>query len=168
MKCKWYTDFEGACTNGECPYRGDTCPTSEYPEVCRHAEAVRETKLNTKELATALRICTNEEECGCENCPYVHLSESGICCENCLKLQAADMLEKLAAEKDEKKPEWISVKDRLPEKKNEAYLCSLDSCLFPGSQYIDIRAFCDDGKWEANGTVTHWMPLPELPKEEER
>lgn len=78
------------------------------------------------------------------------------------------MLEKLAAEKDAKKPEWISVKDRLPDQKYEAYLCSLDSCLFPGSQYINIRVFCDDGKWEANGTVTHWMPLPELPKEEER
>jgi len=41
MKCRWYADLEGVCTNGECPYRGDTCPTSEYPEVCRHAEAVR-------------------------------------------------------------------------------------------------------------------------------
>ncbi len=38
MKCKWYADFEGVCTNGECPYRGDTCPTSEYPEVCKYAE----------------------------------------------------------------------------------------------------------------------------------
>ena len=38
MKCKWYVDFEGVCTNGECPYRGDTCPTSEHQEVCRYAE----------------------------------------------------------------------------------------------------------------------------------
>lgn len=33
MKCTWYADFEGVCNNGECPYRGDTCPTSEHPEV---------------------------------------------------------------------------------------------------------------------------------------
>ena len=115
MKCRWYTEFEGVCNNGKCPYRDDTCPTSEYPEVCRYAEEKQEPELNAEELATALRICTNEEcGCGCENCPYIHLSESGICCENCLKLQAADMLEKLAAEKDEKKLEGISVKDRLP------------------------------------------------------
>ena len=38
MKCKWYAEFESVCTNGDCPYRGDTCPTSEYPEVCKHAE----------------------------------------------------------------------------------------------------------------------------------
>lgn len=38
MKCKWYAEFEGVCTNGECPYCGDTCPMSEYPEVCKYAE----------------------------------------------------------------------------------------------------------------------------------
>lgn len=102
MKCRWYDTFENACANGSCPYR--RCPTSEHPEVCKYAEEKQEPELNAEELATALRICTNEE-CGCENCPYIHLSESGICCENRLKRKAADMLEKLAAEKDEKKPE---------------------------------------------------------------
>lgn len=95
MKCKWYAAFEGVCTNGECPYRGDVCPTSEHPEVCKYAEATRGTELNAKELVIALRFCAGEE---CKNCAYVHLSESGICCDDCLKLQAADMLEKLAAE----------------------------------------------------------------------
>lgn len=111
MKCTWYAEFEGVCTNGECPYRGDVCPTSEHPEVCRYAEAVRGTELNTKELVTALRYCAVEE---CKNCLYIHLPEAGVCCDDYLKRQAADMLEKLAAEKGAKKPEWISVKDRLP------------------------------------------------------
>ena len=93
MKCKWYAEFEGVCTNGECPYRGDTCPTSEYPEVCKYAEAVRGTELNTKELVTALRYCAGEE---CKNCLYIHLPEAGVCCDDYLKLQAADMLEKLS------------------------------------------------------------------------
>lgn len=113
MKCKWYAYFEGVCTNGECPYRGDACPTREYPEVCKYADATQEPELNAEELATALRICANEE-CGCENCPYSQLSEPGICCGNRLKQKAADMLEKLAAERDAKKPERISVKDGLP------------------------------------------------------
>lgn len=38
MRCKWYAEFEGVCTNGACPYSGDTCPTSEHPEVCKYAE----------------------------------------------------------------------------------------------------------------------------------
>lgn len=164
MKCKWYAEFEGVCTNGDCPYRGDTCPTSEHPEVCRHAEAKQEPELNAEELVTALRICAGA---ACEGCPCVYIMESGSKCDDYVKRKAADIIEKLAAEKNAKKPEWISVKDRLPEKRCEAYLCSLDSCLFPGGQYVDIRVFGNDGKWR-NGTVTHWMPLPELPKEEGR
>ena len=39
MECKWYyTEFERVCTNGECPYCGDWCPTSEFPEVCKDAD----------------------------------------------------------------------------------------------------------------------------------
>lgn len=160
MKCKWYFERDYACANSKCPYGGDTCPTSEHPEVCKHSE----NKYEVSELVRILRCCSNIGYV-CEECPA---NLDGEDCDGRLaKLQAADMLEKLAAENDAKKPEWISVKDRLPEKKHEACLCCLDSCLFPGSQYIDIRVFYDDGKW-ANGMVTHWMPLPELPKEDER
>lgn len=113
MKCRWYANFEGVCTNGECPYRGDTCPTSEHPEVCKHAEEKQEPELNAEELVTALGLCAGSE---CEGCPGMYIAESGGNCENYIKRKAADMLEKLAAEKDAKKPEWISVEDRLPEK----------------------------------------------------
>lgn len=75
MECKWYAEFEGVCTNGECPYRGDACPTSEYPEVCRYADATQEPELNAEDLVIALRICAGDE---CKNCPYTHLLESGI------------------------------------------------------------------------------------------
>lgn len=161
MKCRWYAAFEGVCTNGECPYRGDACPTSEYPEVCKYAEEDPEIpRLSVAELVKTLRLCGSASCTGCALYGFYD-------CGSIILPQAADMLEKLAAEKDAKKPEWISVKDRLPEKKHEACLCCLDSCLFPGSQYIDIRVFYDDGKW-ANDMVTHWMPLPELPKEDER
>ena len=98
MKCKWYAEFEGVCTNGECPYRGDICPTSEHPEVCKYAK-IR--LLSAEELATALRICTSVE---CEGCPcdYVELDEP---CDVYVKRQATDMLEKLAAEKYAKEEE---------------------------------------------------------------
>lgn len=97
MKCRWYADFEGVCTNGECPYRGDACPTSEHPEVCKYSE----TKYEVSELVKILRCCSNIGYV-CEECPA---NLDGEDCDGRLaKLQAADMLEKLAAEKDEKKP----------------------------------------------------------------
>lgn len=160
MKCKWYTDFEGVCTNGECLYRDDVCPTSEHPEVCKFTEI----KYEVSELVEILRCGAGDDY----NCAACAANLENKCDRKEANRQAADMLEKLAAEKDAKKPEWISVKDRLPDKKREAYLCSLDSDLFPGIRYVNIREFCDDGNWEAYGTVTHWMPLPKLPKEEER
>ena len=97
MKCRWYAEFEGVCTNGKCPYRGDTCPTSEHPEVCKHAE-IRQ--LSAEELATALRICASIQ---CEGCPcnYVE-TEPDEPCDVYVKRQAADMLEKLAAKEEER------------------------------------------------------------------
>lgn len=49
MKCRWYAEFEGVCTNGECPYRGDTCPTSEHQEVCKHAEEKKPKRIGVKD-----------------------------------------------------------------------------------------------------------------------
>lgn len=102
MKCKWYADFEGVCTNGECPYRGDVCPTSEHPEVCKYYNKP-EKKLSVGDIVKGLRVCGRGALC--HGCPAQNLSPAG--CSKVLKEQAADMLEKLEAEKDAKKPEWI-------------------------------------------------------------
>lgn len=102
MKCRWYADFEGVCTNGECPYRGDVCPTSEHPEVCKYTEYAEKQpeipQLSVEELAkTLLRL---GDSASCTGCALYG-------CGSIINPQAADMLEKLAAEKDTKKPEWI-------------------------------------------------------------
>lgn len=99
MKCKWYAEFEGVCTNGECPYRGDTCPTSEHPEVCKYSE----NKYEVSELVKILR-CSSGGDHNCGDCPanLEHKCDQKEACR-----QAADMLEKLAEEKNAKKPEWI-------------------------------------------------------------
>lgn len=160
MKCRWYAEFEGVCTNGECPYRGGTCPTSEHPEVCKYSE----NKYEVSELVKILRCCSNIGYV-CEECPA---NLDGEDCDGRLaKLQAADMLEKLAAEKDAKKPEWISVKDRLPEKNNIVLVCT-DNGQYKVVLTSHLSSYGEWISYDKNRKVTHWMPFPELPKEEER
>jgi hypothetical protein len=206
MKCKWYADFEGICVNGECPYRGDTCPTSEHPEVCKYADATQKPKLNAKELVTALRICAGS---ACERCSCVHIMESNNNYDDYVKRKNADMLERLAAERDAKKPdEWSSVKDGPPKNEQEVLIyCNRGGFRFVcPAIYEDGTMLTQDSKWnwcdiEEYGTyseenddyfvpkgwwenrqftpddvyncpvdceVTHWMPLPEPPKEEKQ
>lgn len=162
MECKWYAEFEGTCTNGECPYRGDTCPTSEHQEVCKYAEYTEKQpeipQLSAKELAKTLRICDSFR---CRGCALYELSGCG----SILKRQAADMLEKLAAEKDAKKPDRISVKDRLLEKESVAR-----ARIGKGQDQTDIIsrvAYYNDGV-TFEGYSLDAIPLTELPKEEKQ
>ena len=68
--------------------------------------------------------------------------------------------------------EWISVKDRLPEK-NGSYLCYYMRSKIRDKENWEVEQLY----WEHNvwllrcysltvvNTVTHWTPLPEPPKE---
>ena len=66
--------------------------------------------------------------------------------------------------------EWISVKDRLP-KSGERVIAT--NGIFCGEGYIGLRYkkyvwYRHLGRtWEPMKAVTHWMPFPEPPKEEE-
>lgn len=61
--------------------------------------------------------------------------------------------------------EWISVKDRLPEKRGE-YLCYYK--FEPDSpDVICENTYQGSGLWLSEmDKVTHWMPLPQPPKGE--
>lgn len=142
MKCKWYAEYEGVCTNGECPYRGDTCPTSEHPEVCKYHNQP-EKKLSVGEIVEGLRTCSKGTLC--HGCPAQSLS--AVDCAKALKEQAADMLEKLAAEKDAKNP--------------ENRVLTLE----------EVKAYCEEGGADATplwydekaNYVSRWMVI-DLPK----
>lgn len=138
MKCKWYADFESVCTNGECPYRGGTCPTIEHPEACRYAEAAPEVlklkapRLSAKELAKTLRLCDSTSCVGCALFEFVD-------CGSAAKQQAADMLENLAAEKDTKKPEMQQRKPMIKITNTEDFgfvcNCAVRYCLMRRRTY---------------------------------
>ena len=65
--------------------------------------------------------------------------------------------------------EWISVKDKFPEKPGTYIICDCYGI-------VRARHFCKgdrsfSGYWHLNGSATYgnplyWMPLPEPPKEE--
>lgn len=70
--------------------------------------------------------------------------------------------------------EWISVKDRLPEKTGKQrgfYLVALSNGVVKELAYefehYNNMLF-DVGWHETAYPVTHWMPLPEPPKEADR
>jgi hypothetical protein len=67
---------------------------------------------------------------------------------------------------------WISVKDRLPEE-NDYFLCYRTN-IYRGKEIslYEVLEFIEKFKvWRGNGypnteDVTHWMPLPEPPKDD--
>ena len=58
------------------------------------------------------------------------------------------------------KPRWIPVTERLPEKDVRVIVCA----SLPEGVHSDF--IYEDGHWFVSTGVTHWMPLPEPPKEE--
>ena len=59
---------------------------------------------------------------------------------------------------------WISVKDRLPDKKGDYLIYNTDGIVWPywydGDGWYDTLGYLTQ-------RVTHWMPLPEPPEVED-
>ena len=86
-------------------------------------------------------------------------------------MDAADQIErdqKEIEELREKLPKWISVKERLPIDRLKKYLVAFQDA---GGSIVDMaRYFPSDGwtcdNWDVpQNLITHWMPLPDPPKE---
>lgn len=73
------------------------------------------------------------------------------------------------AELRRRMPQWISVKDRLPEPWKQVLIYSRHG-FYESAVYIGVP-----GKWRVTwnhemletDSITHWMSLPELPKKED-
>lgn len=60
--------------------------------------------------------------------------------------------------------QWIKVTDRMPELSDDGHS---EMVLVVGPKKIILQNFTIEDKWQLPMKVTHWMPLPELPEEEE-
>ena len=131
--------------------------------------------MTDKEIIQALR-------CGedANGTPRPEPSDGEIVCYDPLKLAAADLIESLTAENAalrEKVPQWVSVKDRLPD-------CAVPVLVtyigYDGNRHGDDVATRIDDWWlwwdgdlqssdeRVTVKITHWMPLPEAPEEGEK
>ena len=115
--------------------------------------------MDNKKLIEALRFCTETTFCkGCPAHEECRNTDGGF-------WQAAiDALERQM---------WIRVEDRLPEAHEDG---TVDAVLVTDGEFTHMAYyarrkwhFCESGemKEEMFYKVTHWMPLPESPKEEE-
>lgn len=139
--------------------------------------------MTREEIVKELRCLASGEDCPsekCDNtCPYWTEIERGAALYDDRQLcrAAADMLEQDAQG-------WISVKDRLPEhgknvlliaygwKDTRVYIGRLEHMSPETSWLTGITSkeseWCIEGwSYLKEPVVTHWMPLPEPPKEDE-
>ena len=110
------------------------------------------------ELVKRIWECASGE---CFNCSqYTETTNANVCQKELMK-QAADAIEEL------NKPKWIPVTERLPEA-GERVLCYCRANIY------EVMKMRTDGDWVYDTNhiymrsfVTHWMPLPQPPKEGE-
>lgn len=121
--------------------------------------------LKPEEIVQALRFCVFGGPC--QNCQEA----SNDHCMDDVHMFAADLIERDQKEIEAlraKLPKWISVKERLPIDRLKKYLVAFRDT---GGSIVDMaRYFPSDGwtcdNWDVpQNLITHWMPLPEPPKE---
>lgn len=140
--------------------------------------------MTDKEIIQALWICSRRTDA--QTCTECLLFDSEDCMGD-MMVGAADLIERLTAENAkaeaerdalrEKVPQWVSVKDRLPD-------CAVPVLVtyigYDGNRHGDDVATRIDDLWlwwdgdlrssdeRVTVKITHWMPLPEAPEEGEK
>lgn len=105
--------------------------------------------METKKIIESLLVCLNP--CTCNGCAYNVEGKDYSCSEKLLRI-AAERLEELERAINDRPYGWISLEDRLPEKRVQVlgYSCT-DKHYGLGSfsEYKDIKEY-----------LTHWMHCP--------
>lgn len=124
--------------------------------------------MKDNEIVQALRCCAKGIGHGdaCENCKVGEIQDR----REYIEFAAADLIERLTAENAalREKQRWISVEERRPEPGKRV--------LATDGVFAGEAIFARDSRWSGYGggilrdcigsMITHWMPLPPVPKED--
>ena len=128
-----------------------------------------ERKYSPEDIASILRVCNNRSM----SCAGCKLNEDKTCDNVNIELQAADAIEELLA-----KVAWIRVVDRLPDLDDGAVLIDGEMAavqvltVIAGAGKSTVLYFDGEEFFDYTGDeiipyrVTHWRPMPEVPREE--
>ena len=127
--------------------------------------------MTNKEIVQALRCCAKGlgHDDACENCKVGEIQNR----REYIEFAAANVIERLTAENAalrEKVPQWISVEERRPEPGKR--VLATDG-VFVGEAYRTSAGTWNRYDGEAmrdciGSVVTHWIPLPPVPKKGEQ
>ena len=125
--------------------------------------------MRSHEEIKAIEAALIDVETTCGHCPYEGEPNGcnrpgGTCKMFDVVMDAAEAIEQLRAQQ----PRWISVGERLPENGQKII------AAFRGSGWVVDQARYAYGEFDfaswvnvSSDNVTHWMPMPPKPKEEE-
>lgn len=116
-----------------------------------------------EEIKKGLECCAKGWEVCADNCAYEESHGSAPRCMFALTEDALALIQQLEAQV----PKWISVEEQAEPGEDGEYVC----CgYWFGSGRKQVETAVYSGEWDIvnNFVLTHWMPLPEPPKEEER
>lgn len=128
-----------------------------------------ERKYSPKDIASILRVCNS----GSMSCAGCKLNEDESCDNVNIELQAADAIEELLAQ-----VRWIPVPERLPDLDDGAVLIDGEMAavqvlaVIAGAEKSTVLYFDGEEFFDYTGDeiipyrVTHWRPMPEVPREE--
>lgn len=111
--------------------------------------------MTKEQLVEALRKNVDENPCqfACEECNEAD-------CFTPVLRTAADLIEQQTAkiaELEAKAPRWIPVNERLPKTAGSYIVCTKSGSV------VKVNFYPEFGRFQR--IFTHWMPLPETPKE---
>ena len=125
------------------------------------------------EIKKGLEACGSDECHGQHtDCPYegdlfcfIHVCGDARVYIHLLENHIGELTEKVA-QLEAEQPKWISVEERLPENDDNYLVFTSDR------NAAEIATYYGDGEWLTHDftnltpLVTHWMPIPQMPKED--
>lgn len=122
------------------------------------------------DIKKGLQCCINDGFGCSEKCPYFNSLSNGVDCEVKKHSDSLTYIQQLESQV----PKWINIRDCLPGLREKVlftpmcnegaiYIGELNYVGEYGAAYFAVR----NGKRKICYSATHWMPLPEPPKEDD-